>query len=215
MKFRMLLDFVRYRNGRKSQILRSALVSSLLCCFRLTVYVLLTCSWVVGAHAWTVLPTTLGDLTASAARIFWGQCLAARAETLQVADARIPVTTYTFRVSEYLKGVGPNTITFRQVGTQEGGPRDLGRLAGLPVYVPGTEYVLFLLPESSAGLTSPAGAGQGAFVVSGGQVRGVHRGLGVPGPSAPIDPGSQAVPPGTETMSYEEFRRAVLGYVSR
>jgi hypothetical protein len=179
------------------------------------VYVVLTFSCVVGAHAWAILPTTLGDLTASAGRIFWGQCVAAKAETLQVAGAHIPVIIYTFRVSEYLKGAGPNTITFRQVGTREGGPRDLGRLAGLPVYVPGTEYVLFLLPESSAGLTSPAGAGQGAFVVSDGQVRGVHRGVGVPGPSAPIDPGSQAAPPKAETMSYEELRRAVLDHLSR
>src|SRR5213592_387270 len=99
---------------------------------RLAVYVGLALSWAVRAHAWTLMPTTVADLTRSAAHVFRGQCVAAQVGTAEIAGARIPVTTYTFRVREHLKGVGPDTLTFRQIGTPKRGPRDLGRLAGLP-----------------------------------------------------------------------------------
>ena len=184
---------------------------------RLAVYVGLALSWAVRAHAWTLMPTTVADLTRSAAHVFRGQCVTAQVGTAEVAGARIPVTTYTFRVHEHLKGVGPDTLTFRQIGTPKRGPRDLGRLAGLPVYAPGTEYVLFLLPESRASLTSPAGVSQGAFIVSGEQVRGMYKELGVQGAPAPTNrtASAQASPPGVEPMSYEALRRAVLDQVGR
>jgi len=117
--------------------------------------------------AMTVLPVTLPDLTGSADRVFRGVCLSAEVGTAEFPGARIATTTYTFEVREYLKGGGGKTVTFRQVGTPRGGPADLGRAAGLPVYTPGLEYVIFLLPESKARLTSPAGARRGAFLVSG------------------------------------------------
>jgi hypothetical protein len=157
----------------------------------------------------------VADLTKSAAHVFRGRCVAAQVGTAEVAGGRLPVTTYTFRVREHLKGGGTPTLTIRQVGTPQGGPRDLGRLAGLPVYTLGTEYVLFLLPESRAGLT--AGVSQGAFIVRGEQVRGVHRNLGAQGGRAPTHQtmGTQAAPSGVETLSYEALRRAVLDQVSR
>src|SRR5262245_41555356 len=110
-------------------------------------------------------PATVAQLTASAARVFRGECVAAGAGTVDVAGARLPPTTYTFRVREHLKGRPHATITFRQLGAPGGGPRDLGRLADLPTYAPGSEYVLFLLPASRVGLTSPAGAAEGALLV--------------------------------------------------
>src|SRR5262245_52792734 len=86
----------------------------------------------------------VATMTASAARVFRGHCERATTEVVDVAGARLPVTTYTFRIAEHLKGKAVPAVTFRQVGRPDGGPRDLGRLAGLPVYAPGTEYVLFL-----------------------------------------------------------------------
>jgi hypothetical protein len=120
-----------------------------------------------GPMAMTALPVTLPDLSSSAARVFRGVCLSSEVGATEFAGARIATTTYTFEVREYLKGGGGKTVTFRQVGTPSGGPRDLGRAAGLPVYTPGLEYVIFLLPESKARLTSPAGASRGAFLVAG------------------------------------------------
>jgi hypothetical protein len=168
----------------------------------------------ISVYAVTVQPVTLAVLTASAGRIFRGECLAAEVETTEVAGARIVVTRYTFRVNEYLKGKGPSTITFRQVGTPQGGPRDLGGLAGIPVYTPGREYVLFLLPESSAGLTSPAGVKQGVFVVSGNQVTGI---LAAPTTADALaqQSGQAGSTPSVVTMTYDQLRRAVLDHVSR
>jgi hypothetical protein len=152
-------------------------------------------------------PPTIAAMTKSADRVFRGRCVSAVPGTVDVAGASITVTTYTFRASEHLKGHGKSTVVFRQVGTPDGGPRDLGRLVGLPVYAPGTEYVLFLLPESTARVTSPAGAGDGAFVVSGDTVRGVHAdaAAGAARAAAGIDG-----PTAFDTMSYEALRGAVL-----
>jgi len=161
------------------------------------------------AHALTIPGTTLGAMTRSAARVFRGQCVRVEASTAEVAGVRLPVTTYTFHVGEHLKGSGGDTVTFRQVGTPGGGPRDLGHLVGLPVYSSGTDYVLFLLPESPAGLTSPAGAAEGAFVVSGGAVRSV-RGGAPPALGLPRRAAAAAAPHGVPTVSYEDFRRAVI-----
>jgi len=163
-------------------------------------------------------PATLAAMTRSAANVFRGHCMSAEVGTANVAGARIPVTTYTFHIGEHLKGHGADTVTFRQVGALDGGPRDLGRLVGLPLYAPGTEYVLFLLPQSGAGLTSPAGAAEGAFVVRGDRVRGVRGDPGAPAPrpgAARAAPQGAQPPGGVETMSYEALRRAVLDEAGR
>lgn len=154
------------------------------------------------------VPTTVAALTTSAARVFRGHCMTAQVGTIDIAGARIPATTYTFRVSEHLKGTRRRTITFRQAGVPDGGARDLGRLVGLPAYAPGTEYVLFLLPPSGVGLTSPAGAAEGAFVVRDGRVQGLRRTGIAPVPAAAAR--ARAKAPAVQSRSYEELRRAVL-----
>lgn len=155
------------------------------------------------------MPTTVAVLAQSAARVFRGHCARARTSTIVVGGARLAATTYTFAVREHLKGSRRRRVTFRQVGAPGGGPRDLGGLVGLPTYVPGTEYVLFLLPRGSAGLTSPAGAAEGAFVVREGNVRAL-RGGRVAGAGAGLrtaSPSAESSAP--ETLSYEALRRAV------
>jgi hypothetical protein len=159
----------------------------------------------------TVPSTGIGALTRSAARVFRGRCIASAVETVEVAGARVAVTAYTFRVREHLKGDGAGTITFRQIGTPEGGRRDLGRLVGMPVYAPGTEYVLFLLPPGAAGVTSPAGAAEGVFVVQGDEVAGV-RGAAAP---AVVRRSSGRTAAGTAPGSYAGLRRAVLDELGR
>ena len=152
-------------------------------------------------------PATVAQLTASAARVFRGRCTAVVAGTVEVAGARLPATTYTFRVREHLKGRRRSTITFRQLGAPGGGPHDLGRLVDLPTYAPGSEYVLFLLPASRVGLTSPAGAAEGALLVRYGVVTNV-RGVSV---EVPVSLRARGRAPlgGLTGSSYDELRRAV------
>jgi hypothetical protein len=150
-----------------------------------------------------LLPISLGasfstvELTRSAARVFRGRCVAAQPVTVDFRGRPLAATAYTFEVSEYLKGDGPKALTFRQAGTPERGVSDLGRIAGLTVFAPGTEYLVFLRPESKAGLTSAAGRGRGVFLVSGETVR-------------PADVDGRTPAPGAETIAYAALRRAVL-----
>jgi hypothetical protein len=160
------------------------------------------------AHASLVRRATLTDLAASAQRIFRGSCISAITSQREIAGANVVTTTYTFRVDDGLKGIDEGEIVFRQVGAPGGGARDLGSLVGLPTYRPGNDYVLFLLPESKAGMTSPAGAARGAFrIVSERVVSGA--GLAVPGAGR-----TEAAAPTTETTSdavpYSEFRRLIV-----
>ena len=177
---------------------------------RLRIAALVTAAFAVvsGARAATFAPVTLDDMVESAGRIFRGTCVSAATGTTVVAGARLPSTTYKFEIRESLKGNGERTVSFRQVGVPGGGPADLGRAAGLPVYTPGTEYVLFLLPESRARLTSPAGASLGALPVSDEVVTVPHglAGLGRRDTHA----GGAGEPAGAEALPYSTVRDAVL-----
>ena len=139
---------------------------------------------------------SVAELTRSAARIFRGRCVAARPGTVDFRGRPLAATAYTFEVSEYLKGDGPPTLTFRQTGTPERGVTDLGRIAGLTVFAPGSEYVVFLRPESKAGLTSAAGRGRGVFLVSGETAR-------------VVDADGRTPAPGSEIIAYGALRDAV------
>jgi hypothetical protein len=155
-----------------------------------------------------VSPVPLSGMAQGAGRIFRGVCRKAEVGTVEVAGAKIAATTYTFEVLEFLKGGGTGTLTFRQVGTPEGGAGDLGRAAGLPVYRPGLEYVIFLLPESRARLTSPAGASRGALTVNAGRVA-VPPGLIDPHAVLPHGKAEERAAAGG-TMPYATVRDAIL-----
>lgn len=162
----------------------------------------------LASRASTKPDVTLPQLVTSAARVVRGEVVATRVETIALAGGHIATTIYDIQVAEYLKGGGPARLRFRQVGTPEGGPADLGWLAGLPTYAPGHDYVLFLLPESRAGLTSPAGAGDGAFEVV------EDRLIALSG--AVRDPaGTAHRMRDVASMPYTTLRRAVLTEVGR
>jgi hypothetical protein len=105
------------------------------------------------ADAMSVRTLSLEDLTRRADRIFLGQCLAVRDTRSEVGQ---PITEISFKVLEAVKGVSGDTLTIRQLG---------GGSGLVPSYAVGQEVFLFLHPESSAGLTSPVGFGQGTFTV--------------------------------------------------
>lgn len=119
------------------------------------------------AYATKVKSVNLEQMVQEADRIFIGTCVAVEDDT--APGTEIPITTYTFSVSERIKGVMGDTLTVRQFGVRE--PRIQGdqalvqRLPGMPVYRVGQEAVLFLHPDSSLGLTSPVGLFQGAFTI--------------------------------------------------
>lgn len=112
----------------------------------------------------------LAELVQEAERIFVGVCVSVGDGTLsQPGGGGIPYTEYTFEVRDALKGSPGKSLTIRQYGVRAPRPTPDGtralvtRARGMPVYQPGQELLLFLIGDSSLGLTSPVGLDQGAF----------------------------------------------------
>ena len=104
------------------------------------------------AAAAVVKEMNLEQLCAHAATIFAGICVSAE------SDDAVAVS-YTFKVYHCFKGAPSDTVTVRMHKTA-------AALARAPVYRPGQEVFLFLLPESPQGFTSPVGFGQGSFHIT-------------------------------------------------
>jgi hypothetical protein len=114
-------------------------------------------------HAASVLPLHLEEMIDTAAVAFEGTVTENRAE-------RDPATgfiaTYTtFAVSDVLKGEVGATHTIKQVGGSLPDGKLQYRVEGVPSFVVGQSYVVFLAGVSSAGFSSPIGLEQGRFHV--------------------------------------------------
>jgi len=113
------------------------------------------------AFATKVVHQNVVDMSRLAGTVFVGTCVDAVQEAAPLGTASVPCTRYEFDVLDPVKGVQGSRVTLRQLGTTSGP----GHVVGMPVYRPGETYLLFLLPESAVGLTSPVGLHQGAFLV--------------------------------------------------
>lgn len=114
-----------------------------------------------------VLPQSAETLSQKAELIFVGTCLG------RVVKAGPPIyTEYSFQIEDAVKGAlePGTTFSLRQWGGTPGqhpaGVKSAPRLIGMPSYVQGERYMLFLGAESQAGLRAPIGLGQGVFRVT-------------------------------------------------
>ncbi len=169
--------------------------------------------------ATSLLVRNLEDLTRHSQRIFAGECLS----RLQGVDSQgLPYTLYEFRVHDSVLGVEKGQVlAIKQFGLLEPqkvpqlGLVRLTHIEGMPHYLPGKRYLLFLRSESAQGFCSPIGLLQGAFAISGqGGSRTVLNALGnrnlaadTNRPSLRLSPGGQLEGP----VSYS----AVLTLVDR
>lgn len=101
----------------------------------------------------------IADLTSEAAIIVHGTIVSSRVEA-HPQYKNLNTVLVTMSVSDTLKGKTQSTLTFRQYVWDV---RSLNANGG---YHKGEELLLFLRPESQAGLTSPAGLQQGRFEIS-------------------------------------------------
>ena len=94
---------------------------------------------------------------------FQGTCTGNRTERDPLTN--FVVTYTTFDVKDVLKGAVQTTHTIKQIG----GKMPAGELSfhvdGVPTFVVGEDYVVFLAGVSSAGFSSPIGLAQGNFMV--------------------------------------------------
>src|SRR5689334_13557494 len=69
-----------------------------------------------------VLQFNLEEMVATADKVFVGKCTNIKETEEMIAQGMMPVTYYTFSISEKIKGDIPQTFTFKQLGHQ---PRKL------------------------------------------------------------------------------------------
>ncbi|MFH1830649.1 MAG: hypothetical protein ABH871_07730 [Pseudomonadota bacterium] len=100
---------------------------------------------------------------------FTGTCTKAQSRVMKSSSVAggLLVTTYTFEVSEILKGDVPAEFSFTQWGASRNEAFKLGKpfVYGPPLYEIGKEYTLLLTSPSRLGLRAPVGLGQGKFTV--------------------------------------------------
>ena len=111
----------------------------------------------------SVTPAGLERLLGSAEYVFHGRCLSNQVE-LDIGS-NLVVTYTTFEVLDAVKGEPGSTHTIKQIGGYLPGSNVYMNWPGVPRFVVGEEYVIFLPPQSSAGFSSPVGLGQGKFKV--------------------------------------------------
>ncbi len=115
------------------------------------------------SHATTVLPMSLNEIIDNAPVVIHGICTGNRTERDPVTNL---IVTYTsFDVRDVLKGDAKATHTIKQIGGTLAGGEQSYQAQGIPTFVVGQEYVVYLAGVSSAGFSSPIGLSQGRFTV--------------------------------------------------
>jgi len=106
---------------------------------------------------------SLEETTRQADRIAYGKVTDVRVAT---DDAGLTATWVTLEVRRGLKGVAAGNLTIKQFGDCSAADlQPIGRVPGLPLYVPGEEIVFFLRGNSARGFTSPVGFEGGIYRV--------------------------------------------------
>ena len=109
--------------------------------------------------ATTVQRFALSDLAINAERIVVGICTEA---TPQLLDGQI-YTRYLFELDESIKGPRDTQLKLHLPGGHFQGV--FNRLAGMPIFRPGEEVVLFLTADNEFGHAWPVGLAQGHFAI--------------------------------------------------
>jgi len=116
------------------------------------------------ALASQVRPLNLEEMTARADRILSARCTGVKLRRDRDLDQT--VTEVTFTAHRAVKGGARGAFTIRLFGDGDAASPREGSNRAASLFRPGEEVVLFLYPDSSAGLTSPVGLGQGKFLVA-------------------------------------------------
>ena len=130
---------------------------------KLIAFCLLTIFLVTTASAASVRELQLDEIVATATVAFEGTCTGNRTERDPFTN--MVVTYTTFSVKDVLKGSVQATHVIKQIGGVMPDGEVGFRIAGIPSFAVGEDYVVFLAGVSSAGFSSPIGLSQGKFTV--------------------------------------------------
>ncbi len=136
----------------------------------------------IPSEATSLRVMNLEDLVGHSQRIFSAVC---QNVSSGFDENNLPYTSYSFLVTDSIHGVAnQQVVVIKQFGLAEpiqleNGVIQVSRIEGMPRYLPGQEYLLFLNQDSRLGFSSPIGLLQGAFRVQGrGTSRTVVNGMG-------------------------------------
>ncbi len=115
------------------------------------------------AGAASVRQLLLDEIIDTSAVAFQGTCTANRTE--REAKTNLIVTYTTFDVNDVLKGKLNATHTIKQIGGVMPTGESSFVVHGVPTFVVGEEYVVFLAGVSPSGFSSPIALEQGKFTV--------------------------------------------------
>ncbi|MBL0037352.1 MAG: hypothetical protein IPP36_00125 [Nitrosomonadales bacterium] len=110
----------------------------------------------------SVLPLYLDEIINDAAIAFQGKSLENHSE--RDPQTNLIVTYSTFEVQEVLKGKVGATHTIKQIGGQVQG--ETNQTMGVPTFIVGESYILFLYGVSVSGFSSPVGLEQESLMSS-------------------------------------------------
>ena len=143
--------------------------------FRFTFLIALTALVIQPLAATTMLQLDLAQLTERAGRIFRGTVVDVEQGTIEAGGGELPAVTYKLRVDDLFKGEADLVkgdkamIEIRMVGSIKDslsvGDPSVRHLPGRAEAQMGSDYLLFVTPQSDIGLSVSVGLGQGAFSV--------------------------------------------------
>ncbi len=148
---------------------------------KISSYVLAAASFLILAaqvNATIMLQMNLEEMTERAGTIFRGTVISVQQSTVEAGGSELPTVIYRFRVEELFKGQATEVkgekavMEVRMIGGLKPGQTSVDGKVKFSVFrdVPrlnkGGDYLLFTTPESSIGLSTTVGLGQGAFKVS-------------------------------------------------
>lgn len=113
--------------------------------------------------ATSLLPISLEQLSSRATLIFYGKVIDNQVKK-DPQSGRIATFTQ-FEVIDLIKGEAGNSHTIKQIGGHLKETGTIVRIHGVPEYVTGNSYVVFLPEKSTLGFSSPLGLHQGSFSV--------------------------------------------------
>ncbi len=126
-------------------------------------YLILSTCTALPAAATSLLPLSLEQLSTRADLIFYGKVISNKAKN----DAQSgQIATFTeFEVINLIKGNAGSRHTIKQLGGFDKNSNTRLMVRGVPKFISGEEYVVFLPKKSSLGFCSPLGLHQGSFPV--------------------------------------------------
>jgi hypothetical protein len=113
--------------------------------------------------ATSMLPISLEQLSTRATLIFYGKVIS---NEIRKDEQSGRIATFTeFEVIDLIKGKTGSTHTIKQIGGHLQETGTIVHIHGVPKYVIGNDYVVFLPEKSDLGFSSPLGLQQGSFDV--------------------------------------------------